>query len=470
MGSSNGSLSSVFSLNNFYIDRVWVKAYPSFFSDLSDYDNYKRYKTYRETNTFKQMTDHFFSIYRTITCLKIGFRKGIEVDDVNKCNNLLRYGGGDFASFSKVSGDLYAIENLELTKEQILESRLISYFEKFGNSIRRVKVFYFPLNSFMRVEVKPYLERFTPPLIRVFINGIEYAKTKVDFDYSGYESFSTNWVDPYKSGFEFNSFLKANHSVVDFIVNDLPFIVEDLWSKLFGFWEDLTIKVTQVELCHDSYVDKLRLLNSLRFLEGSSKTVKYDVSDQSFVSWGSGFGLKYYVTMKKGFQVKTYSKAVNKINGRVLNRLEFTFNVNKNIKDLSVKTIFNDEVRDILMRINMMLNDESLIKKVEELINPFISANEVNVELHKVFLLDLFIHGEVKGSSTYRGIAKVYKEKGLIDVSGRGRNSVYVLKPEYMFICEKIRKILEGIPLELLDLQKPSPQPSPQQPRETSNQ
>jgi hypothetical protein len=301
--------------------------------------------------------------------------------------------------------------------------------------------------------VKPYLERFTPPMIRVFLNAIEFAKTRVNFDYSNYEYNNANFVDPYDTGFDFNKFLEVNRSIVDYIKRDLPNEIARLWKVLFGREEKLLVKVSQVEICHDCYVDKLRVLNAARVLAGRSKTLKYDIPMQdSGYTWSNDIGVKYYVTVKRGLQVKVYSKAVNKLNNRVLNRLEITMRVNKPVNEFDLNSVFNTDTFNLISDINMAMGDKSVLEEVKKIISQFIPCRVENRELHEIFLLDLFLHGQVRGSSVYREVAKVYKRRGLIEVKARGRYSVYRLKPEYLFIHEKIRNLLTGLPLKLLHL------------------
>ncbi|WP_304329914.1 hypothetical protein, partial [Candidatus Culexarchaeum yellowstonense] len=181
--------------------------------------------------------------------------------------DLLRYGEKDFYEFTRF-GDVVVVNSLQLSKEQVLNSRLLTYTRVVGDKLLYEKVFYLPINSWFRVMVKPYLERFTPPMIRVFLNGIEYAKTKIGFDYSGYEYNNTNWIDPYADNFDFEGFLKANRSIVEYVNGELVDKLNEMWKVFFGREEKLSVKVTQVEAAYDSYIDKLKLLNAVRVLAG----------------------------------------------------------------------------------------------------------------------------------------------------------------------------------------------------------
>jgi hypothetical protein len=375
----------------------------------------------------------------------------------------MRYGEKDFYGFIRF-GDIVFVNGLQLSKEQVLNSRLLTYTRVVGDKLQYEKVFYLPINSWFRIMVKPYLEKFTPPMIRVFLNAIEFAKAKVAFDYSGYEYNNTNWVDPYAENFDFDGFLRANRSIVDYIRGELIDKLNELWKVFFGREEKLAVKVTQVEISHDSYIEKLKLLNAVRVLAGRTKTLKYDLPVmQDGFTWSNDVGVKYYVTLKKSLQAKVYSKAVNKLENKVLNRLEITLRVNKDASALSISDIFNEEVVNIISDVNMAIGDKSVLEEVRKIISQFIPCVE-NRELHEIFLLDIFLHGQIRGSTVYRKIAELYKKRGLIEVKARGKYSVYRLKPEYVFIHEKIRELLSGIPTNMINLPNPphdTPHPTP---------
>jgi hypothetical protein len=139
-----------------------------------------------------------------------------------------------------------------------------------------------------------------------------------------------------------------------------------------------------------------------------------------------------------------------------LNRLEITLRVNKEAREFSLSDVFNEEVVNIISDVNMAIGDNSVLHEVRKLLEPFIPSGVENRDLHCVFLLDLFLHGQIRGSSTYRDVARVYKRRGLIEVKARGRYSVYRLKPEYAFIHEKIRELLSGIPTNMINLPHPT--------------
>jgi len=455
-------------IDKLYVDRVWVKAYPAFFAYLKYGDNWAKFRSYMEEGVFRDMTEHFFRIYRTMRGLRIAFRKNVSVSSVADLVQLVRYGEreeGSFESFQFLPDGLIQVGRLKLTKERILSARWLVYVrvdERKGEVVRE-KMFYMEWSPWLRIAVKPFLSGFTPPMIRFFLNGIIFAKEVVGFNASEYEFHTENWVDPYASGFDFESFMRVQGHFLDYVRKNIPKLARDLWVAFFGRDEDLEVKVTQVELAHDSYVDMLRLVNALRMVAGRHKTLKYDAAQRKedmFVTWGNDFGLKYYVTVRKGFQLKAYSKAVHKTTGRVLNRFEMTLALNRSVSEMEGKDFIPPklwgEVVETVRRVNMGLVDEKTIEEIRAVLRQFVRCRKPEYRaLHEAFLLDLFIHGQIKGKGVYRELARVYAKHGLIEIRGRGRNSVYVLKPEFLHFHENLRKIFGEIPVKLLVAQNP---------------
>jgi len=461
------------SLNKLYVDRVWIKAYPEFFAHLRLGDNWHTYKRYREEGIFQQMTDNFFRVYRTINGLKIAFKKDIEVSGIEDLKQLLRFGEkeeGSFEEFSFSSDGIVEVGKLKLTKSQILSSRWVEYTrvdEKKG-TVQREKMFFMEMTPWMRIGVKPFVSGYTPPMIRFFLNGIMYAKEGVKFDSTGYEFHNENWIDPYNPSFNFDLFMGMQEYFLKFIKENIPNTARRLWIDFFGREEELEVKVTQVELSHDSYIEKMRLVNALRLIAGRHKTMKYDVNprkEEIFETWGNDIGVKYYVTVKRGLQLKAYSKAIHKASGKILNRFEITLGLNKSIYEIGdnffdQKTV--ELVKGIVQRVNMGLADTKTIEEIRTVLRQFVKAKKPEYRpLHEAFLLDLFIHGQIKGKGIYREIARIYAKHGLIEIQGRGKNSVYVLKPEFLQFHENLKRIFGDIPAKLLAVEQ-HPQRLPQ--------
>jgi hypothetical protein len=444
-----------------YVDRVWVKAYPAFFANVRLGDNWAKFRSYMEEGVFQDMTEHFFRIYRTINGLRIAFRRGVSVTSVEDLRQLLRYGEREESSFEPFTfnhdGSI-SVGRLRLTRQQVESSRWVEYTrvdERKGRVVRE-KMFYMELGPWIRLGVKPFLSGFVPPMLRLFLNGIVFAKEVVRFDSSGYESFTENWVDPYAEGFDFESFMRVQGHFLSYVRKSIPGLARELWLAFFGRDEDLEVKVTQVELAHDCYVEKLRLVNALRLVAGRHKTLKYDAEPMRgmFASWGNDVGLKYYVTVRKGFQLKTYTKAIHKATGRALNRFEITLTLNRSLSEVGEKGFIPpkvlEEVGDVVKRVNVGLVDDRTLEEIRAVLRQFVRARKHYRALHEAFLLDLFLHGQVKGRGIYRELARTYMKRGLIEIKGRGRNSVYVLKPEFLQFHENLRKIFGEIPVKIL--------------------
>jgi len=454
------SENDILGLNKLYVDRVWIKAYPAFYANPHLPDFREKLREYMgndiEEGIFKQMTDNFFKVYRTMTALKIAFRKNKEVKDYEDLRELLRYGKtetGSFAEFEFIplEGKI-KVGRFILTKEQILSSRWIMYPRVEKDRVIYEKVFFMRIRPWLSISVKPFVSGFAPPMIRCFLNGIVFVKTELgmNFDTSNYEFNTENWIDPYNEKFSFEKFMDGQKRFIQVLKEIMPRTVKNLWIGFFDRDEDLAIKVTQVELSHDSYIERMRLMNAVRLLPGKSKTMKYDVSGEQYVSEGNDIGMKYYVTIRKGLQVKVYSKAYNKMLGKILNRFEITQNLNKPLYEFEEKDLFNDNVKEIVIRVNAGLSDNKTIEEIRKMLSPFLRVKKPEYKsLHETFLLDLFIHGQIKGNGVYREFARTYAKYGLVEIKGRGRNSVYTLKPEYMFLHEKIRKIFGDIPVKL---------------------
>jgi hypothetical protein len=422
-----------------------------------DEGNKEKYRYYREKGIFKDMTDSFFRVYRTIDGLKIALKKNQEVSSVDDLIKLRRYGEReeeDFESFVFYPDlGIFKVGRLELTREQILSLDWKEYtsVDKRRGKLVREKMAYMVLAPWMRIEIRPFVEGMRPPMIRFFLNGIVFAKQGVKFDISNYEFHSENWIDPYAEGFSFEAFMRMQEYFLRFLKENMPGMAKELWIAFFGRDEDLMVKVTHVELSYDSYIDKLRLVNALRLIGAKHKTMKYDaVQENEFTTWGKDIGLKYYLTMPKGIQLKVYSKAIHKTTGRVLNRFEITRNIRKSLLNFEAKDLFCKEVVETVKRVNVGLTNDEKLEEIKRLLRPYVSKRAENRLLHEVFLFDLFLHGQVKGRGIYKKIARIYAEQGLLEIQGRGRNSVYVLKPEFWCIHEEFRRLFGDIPLRIL--------------------
>jgi len=438
------------SLDNFYFDRVWVKAYPFFFRNLRIKEYRDIFFDYRDNRVFEEMTDNAFRLYRTLDCIRRAIKRGvINYLTVEKCEEIRKYGEQDYYYFN-VNVDSVDIwtgtESYTFTFEQVKTVKFITYVVVYNDQLHYEKAIYYEYSPWLRVMIKPYLEKFTPPMVRVFYNPLIRAKQDLGIDKLGYESQHDNFVDPELIDFE--KFKRLNWSYFadkQFIAN----FVNTEWKKWFNREERLTIKYTQVELSHDTSIPKLELLMSLHNLGGRAKTIKNSVEGNSY-TWTDS-GLKYYITIKKGFQVKVYTKAWTQL--KQLNRLEFTLKLNEDLDNLDLKSVFqNKDLEDSIMSINKSLGNNDLKDRVKEVLKPLVKCRDnENCEKHYAFWLDLLTSGSIKGSSYYHGIMIVYKRAGLVKVKGRGRNSVYTFNENLLPFVEKLRELL-GISFKELTL------------------
>jgi len=448
-------------LNQFLFDRVWLKAYPSFFSNLRLDENKERFREYQQDRLFEKMTDNAFRLYRTLDCVRRAHLKGMKLEELgpDDCAEIRKYGVHDVWPF-EVRSDIYGArvivrrerESFEFKLQQVDSLRFYMYAMVRGDRLSYEKAIYLEYEPYLRVMVKPYLDGFIPPMVRVFYNPLILTKETLRVRVpEGYESEHENWVLPEIVSSEF---IKVNHEMAFNFRFLLPFVRKE-WVKWFGVDDELTVKVTQVELCRDVDIPKVDLVASLHVLGGRSKTLKASaVETEGAYTWTES-GLKYYVTVKRGLQVKVYTKAWSA--QRVLNRLEFTVNVNRPLGDVNAEDVMRF-VRRQYEDVSKALLKGDRLQRLMELLRPFVRCRDEELcDRHYAFLLDLFSSGQIKGTSYYRDIARVYTKEGFVKVKGRGRNSAYVLNENAVPFLDDIReRIVEilGVSLEELKLQR----------------
>lgn len=414
----------------FIFDRIWLKAYPEPFVNLRIQDNYLVYRMWKNNGYFEKWTENAFRLYRSLDCVKRLLKLGVKPEDItkDKCVDVRRYGVSDYYDISFVRvANKFQIGKYYFNVDVVKNVKFLSYAVVHGDKVRYEKVIYVPYSDFLRVLIKPYLEGFVPHMIRVFYNPLIEAKRLLKIDNSGYEFIHENFVNPE----HYNDIVEVNHRLVNDI-SRLKEFVRNEWIKWFGDDIPIVVKVTQVEYSVDVFIDKLRLVNALRFVGAKSKTVKVDYDTKNIATW-TDLGVKYYLTVKKGFQLKVYTKALRKSDGKMLNRVEFTMRVNKCVENFDVSDVINNDFIDVYNILKLALMNREAVNEIKEFLKPFAIKDS---EEHYAFLLDLFVNGQVKGSGYYRDIAKMYKKKGLIKIVGRGRNSKYVLNEAYALMRE----------------------------------
>ena len=425
---------SALDLNKFYFDRIWLKAYPAFFADLRNPLSWETFKEYRDNGVFEKWTDSVFRLYRTLDLIRRARREGVDIKDAYAYRNeLRRYGEDDYYEFEVVDEGhvrVKACRDVKVSLASIDSVRFVAYYVVVGDRPRYEKAVYFEYAPWLRVMIKPFLEGFVPPMIRLFYNPLIRAKRQLGLGDFGLEAQHENYVDPSAQGFD--EFLKLNHAYA--FDGELEKIASSLWRVWFCDDVDLVVKVSQVEFSFDSELPKLELAKAFHVVGGKSKTIKHSVDGVKY-SWTEG-GLKYYITVKNGVQVKLYTKAWSK--AKTLNRIEYTVRVNKPLEGVSAEEI-KKTVADVHMQITKVLMDKELRAKLEEILRPIVRCRR-NCDAHYAFWLDLLTAGQVKGSSYYRHVVETYKRLGLVKVKGRGRNSVYTLNENLLAVAENVRQ------------------------------
>ena len=425
-------------LSRFYFDRVWVKAYPVFFSNLREPRNYDVYVHYRDSGVFEDMTDSAFRLYRTLRLIRDGLARGYSVDDIPRhVDELARYGERDFYEFYSNGEEVVihvADRKYHLKLSQVKTVRFVEYTKVINDRVYFEKAIYMELAPYLRIIVKPYLSGFVPPMIRLLYNPLIRVKVKLGLGDFGYEHVHDNFIDPEQV--DLGKFIELNHRYA--FDRELADRARMLWRMWFNRDEDLRIKVTQVELSYDSKIPKIKLAYAFHFLGGRAKTIKNSVDSGAYY-WDEA-GLKYYITIRKGLQLKAYTKAWS--SQGVLNRVEFTVNINEDLDSVDAGSVIRrSDLAEAYLTLKKALLDESGAERIRELIRPLIDCRS-DCDRHYAFWLDLLISGQVKGSRYYRHIVEVYRRKGLIKVSGRGRNSVYVLDSSLIPLAEKLREAI----------------------------
>ena len=455
----------MFNINDFFIDRIWIKSYPWFFKCIrSSIECFEEFKKFRKE--FDIWTSRCFRIYRTLWVLKRIVKEfglnGIEkiIRGELRPEDFRRYGVHEYAEVDYVNsrdnwlgklvpGTQYVcnVDGLNVTLDMIIGVKIIEWTTEYGVE----KWIYIPIkDDVIRLLVRPYYGKFRPHMIRLLINATRYALYRLEFEgklnkeyYERSEYVHGNWFIPEVCR-DPAAFYFYNRMILQY---DWSRILKILWRWLFGF-EDIVWKVSVIEITFDGFFDKLKLLDVIRLLPGKSKTFKYGNSIRDEITWSSDEVAKYYITIKRGLQVKTYSK-VRLFDGRIVNRIEITLST-KLLQNSNGRITWNqvcDFVDNVIREVNRLISicDDSFRNEVLKLVDQLIPGNVGNKELYREFLLTILIFGSIPGSKRFSDIARHLKKKGIIEVIGRGRYSIYRLKPEYMIIHDKVRQLFQKL-------------------------
>lgn len=437
-------------LKFFYFDRLWLKAYPFFFSNLR-IENYRDiYRRYIKDGIFNSMTFNAFTLYRTLDCIRRAIIKQYDLNllNVEKCREIRKYGEQIYYDFRVEEDTIYVdtfVGTIIFTVDQVKSVRLITYTSIINDRLHYEKSIYIEYKPWLRIMIKPFLENFIPPMIRVFYNSLIRTKEELGINVKGYEAQHSNFIDPKQ--IDIDKFVKTNHELAfdkEFLIS----FIQNEWTKWFGRAEDLRIKITQIELAYDINISKLDLINAFQFLGGRTKTIKHSIDTGAFYSWIDS-GLKYYITIKKKFQVKTYTKAWS--SSKILNRIEFTININDDLENVSAKKVLkNEDLVNVYTSLSKVLMRKDKVESIKKLLKYLIKCR-YECEKHYAFWLDILTSGQIKGSSYYRDVVSIYKKEGLIKIKGRGRNSVYTINENLIPFAKKLRELL-GITFKELSI------------------
>jgi len=476
------------SLDSFYVDRMWLKAYPDAFA----YPNDPLYRAERRIwrKMFPEMTERAFSIYRSIRCIQLAIRKGYDVESLErkKCLEIMRYGKGvqegeeAFADFyyDRENG-MFMIHFADgsfdwLSLETIKGVMLMRWVDAglFRRGIRAEHKFvYIPYSDWLRIAVFVHGTAFRPPLIRIFYNPLVRAKEELGIGDSGYESHHKNYVDP--DSIDLGKFLELNRRYAE-DKEYLKAVAYREWEKWFGGVREiktklgkeefLVIKVTQIEYARDMKKGELEIITGLHFVAGATRTIKFSVSNpkryeetvigsfERVDPWEEPQGVKYYVTVRKGLQVKAYLKAWRKVGDHyeLLYRVEYTKSVNVDLDQFKLEEVLRDPVLiEVHRTLALGSANKSQIEKLKELLRPIVKCR-TRCDEHYAFLIKLLVAGSIKSSGIYKKIAEIYKKYGVVEIVGRGRNSVIRLNPAYLKLRESIEAVIGKF--ESLDLEQ----------------
>jgi len=524
------------SINFFYYDRIWFIAYPYPFSKPSKYkkpcdkidgekeefvrvvDKEKNICVVKNKEKIKEIVDLFkkygkrwtenaYRMYRTLKGIQLGLKKVDKCKEDKNCEwrkeditpdkvlEILKYGKRDIYNFVQKNGMFcikipFELESSGITKfkskevcfseDQIRSLVFHIHTDKYGN--RHEEIVY-RHNDYITVIIRPNPESlFKPHFIRVLVNGVIWAKKKLNLDIdmsSIYDYEHNNFIDhTLMSEEKFKEFLKVNHSILFELRNEIIELVKDLLLNWFGFEstaERWLIVLSSMELAFDSYEPKEKLISIGYYVEAESKGAKADIkrhrknqyNDNLFVD--TKMGLKLYITVKGGrnhLQMKIYTKAFNKVKGKPLNRLEYTIGIHKPINDskkpLKESDIYREdllEVHKIAVRVSRLESNKFLNVLIREL-SVFTKECE-NYSFYDrcvEFWIDMILaKGVLKGNEYYRDVARLYKKKGYIEIRGRGKNSKYVVSPRYRFVVKSLLKVVSKYMRFYTKKLKPSP-------------
>jgi len=446
----------VIDLKQFFFDRVWIKAYPAFFKCIRiDPTCHNEYRKWKEDGLFELVTEYAFRLYRTLDCVRLARKKGYDLQDldVKKCREVRRYGEQDYWEFVvtdeevivDVGGNTY-----RFPLSVVYTVRLIMYPRKVGDRVVMDKYIYLAYSDWLKIAVRPYTVRFEPMLLRVFYNPLVRTREELGIELPrDWKYTHGNWI-PVEMITE--DVIRRNHELV--FDPWLKERIRDEWRKWFIEDVDLAIRVSQVEICRDVETSKDELILGLHGLHGYTRTLKYDARNLEFHE--ADLGVKYYVTVKRGLQVKVYTKAIGPTH--TLNRLEYTVSVRTDFGLIRPEDVFRI-VSDVHADVVKGLGNRDVVEEIRRILRPIVKCQR-KCDLHYSLWLDLLLLGCIKGTRLYSHIVQIYKRLGYVKTKGRGKYSQTCINENMLlFDVEKVRKkileLLGVVGLKQIDFGRP---------------
>ena len=446
-------------LNQFLFDRVWFKAYPwPFKCRYIDPLCREKIREWLEQGVFQAWSMYGWRMYRTLNCVKLAKKRwakeGRSVMDLRPkhCGEVLERSSeehrGDVWPFEVLSeaGDVAVDVSGEV---YTFEARVVDsvYFRRFLRVVKGVpredKFWGLEYKPWLKISVRPHMFGLEPPLLRVFYNVIERVREefKIELPTEGWYYSHGNWI-PLEAVTE--AVIRRNHELA-FDPWIREFIREE-WRKVFLEDIELAMRVSQVEIARDMPISKDVLLLALHGVGGPVRTLKADNRGLREVEYhDTDIGVKYYITVKKGLQVKVYTKAVSQ--RLSLNRLEYTVTVNGDFGLVKPEDVFN-RVGEVHLQVAKGLAGgvQGVIKQIREMLKDVVRCRR-NCDAHYAFVFDLLLLGCIKGTRAYSEISRLYKQRGFVLTKGRGRNAMTCINESY--IAFDVRGVREKI-VELL--------------------